>query len=235
MSIDSLLKNTVNNYPSRVRNFIRGYDDMLDKISNIVKATIHKDRSTFNILDMGCGTGELASNILKQNFNPLFLTCIDSCPSAIAKAKKTLKQYINIERLSIQKCNIFNYAPTQKFNTIIANLFFASYTIEQKLRIINKFFSWLPQDTYNGSGVFIWGDRINFSNKPILNQAITLRREAAKKNNEAKKIINLAFAQEEKSYPLTIQQTFALLNLTPFSKVDCVWVHDNFAIFTAVQ
>ena len=81
--------------------------DKYDLMNDVISLGIHRvwkknlinmmsPSPTQNLIDVACGTGDIAKLFLKSVSNDAYITCVDPNEGMITKGKEKLKQYKNI-------------------------------------------------------------------------------------------------------------------------------------------
>jgi len=91
----------------------------LKKYSNWLLRIIHKKNAYWrgkNVLELGCGTGELANSIASEGGR---VSAIDFSHSSIKKAKE-LSEKFSLKTICFEEKDILSYRNTKRFDTVIA-------------------------------------------------------------------------------------------------------------------
>lgn len=92
----------------------------------------------YRMLDVGCGTGELTSEIREQE-NVLFALGIDSSEKMLASAKKYAS-----EKMTFEKHSAETYSPSQRFDAVISNA--ALQWVPGHRELFPRLLDWLNPD-----------------------------------------------------------------------------------------
>ena len=90
-----------------VQNVFDKVFDKYDLMNDVISLGIHRiwkknlinmmsPSPTQNLIDVACGTGDIAKLFLKSVSNDSYITCVDPNEGMITKGKEKLKQYKNI-------------------------------------------------------------------------------------------------------------------------------------------
>lgn len=205
-------------YIKEIRRFGLRYDEMVDTLVNILTINQPKD-----ILDIGCGVGNIEEDVLRKLLNAKII-CVDLSPEMITFTKQRLKNY-NTEIICE---DILRFKPKNKFDVIFSNLMMHNLPLNKKMILLKKIKTWL-----NPKGVFIWGDFMQWNDKEIEKHFMDYRKRVVLESGASKKLVEEIFTKESKDPRLTVEQTISLLKNTGFKKHEVIWVYSFLAIFYA--
>lgn len=214
------LENIGEEYLPTTRKLVRSYDDMVNCVIEQVLETQAR-----SILDIGCGPADIDEQILLQDQN-CHITCLDGNERMVEAAKKKLAPYLAANRAKLIKANALDFDNSGRYDLILSNLVFKFFEQSLKETILKKIYEWLKEE-----GTFIWGDRITFKDKRIVEAINKRRKKFALTNGMDKELLRLFLAREVKTdHPFTTEQTMELAHKCGFTPT-IIWLKDNMAIF----
>ncbi|MBU0461140.1 MAG: class I SAM-dependent methyltransferase, partial [Nanoarchaeota archaeon] len=119
-------------YDKEVREVLPHYDEMHHAVINVIDLDENKK---LEILDLGTGTGQTASELLRR-FPKSRLTGIDLSPKMLGGAKKRLKELA--KRARFIEADIIDLKPSQKFDICVAVLSVHHLNQEEKQGLFKK-------------------------------------------------------------------------------------------------
>jgi tRNA (cmo5U34)-methyltransferase len=205
---DRLILELVPKYEEMQRNIIDLFDFPKDK--------------NLSILDLGVGTGQTASLLLKK-FPNSKLDGVDISPKMIEQAKIRLKDFSS--RINLIENDVANLQIEKKYDACISVLCLHHLNENQKPLIFKKIYNSL-----NNGGVFVIGDLIKFDSEKLTKE----------KEGEWKNYIFRNFGEKEGKYwfeiyreqdlPSTVSDQLRWLEELGFRGVECAWEHMNYAV-----
>jgi tRNA (cmo5U34)-methyltransferase len=142
------------------KNFMRFAPYYQEAIEALVSAMPFKRDQQINILDLGCGTGNIAKAALEQ-YPRASAVCIDLSKNMIELAKAKLKKYKNVE---FCVCDIREFKFDRKFDAVISSLVLHHMEGDDKKRFYKKIYHSL-----NKGGVF-WNADVTLGSTQCLQE-----------------------------------------------------------------
>ncbi len=150
-------------YLRLARIYVPPYDILVESIVSTVKEEVEKlNKPSFYVLDVGCGVGNIAYEILKSLPN-VYLTAIDVENNMIKVSKQRLAQYAKEGKAFIKQLNILELSEKEKYDVAYTNLVLHNLPFNDKKNALKKIY-----EALRNQGLFIWGDTIIFSNEDDL-------------------------------------------------------------------
>lgn len=208
-------------YLIEVRRFVPFYDEMISTIIDLLR--LNHSRS---IIDLGCGLGNVEEAILETLPNAR-VSGIELSPQMANAARERLARYE--ARAKIVTGSVTNYTPEGEVDAVISNIALHNIELSQKEKLIMNVNKWLKE-----GGIFVWADLIKYKDTSLQRHFVNYRKGLAKEQGAQDWFIEENFAKEGKEdHPLTIRETFALLEKLDFNDIANVLTHDTFAVFCA--
>jgi 2-polyprenyl-3-methyl-5-hydroxy-6-metoxy-1,4-benzoquinol methylase len=196
-------------YLPMVRAFVPGYDEIVQKIKERVL-----DKQSKKVLDIGCGIGNIAKNILEES-NNMELTCIDPAEGLVDCTKTKLKEYGNVKVL---KTSIQDFETTERFDVIYSNLVLHNVPMKEKKETLKKIYSLLELE-----GIFIWGDLILYKTIKSFFWVYLRHFIALFKGSGLSFSLNDLRKETKEDAKLTIKQTKEICEEIGFEKFCVIW------------
>ncbi len=213
MSVASHLAIDLRDYDARIRSFIPRYDEMLDAAA----ATVNAARARA-IVDLGVGTGALASRVMRRR--DVRLVGIDEDEAILAVAQQRLHA-----RRSSFLAGSFLRLPIPRCDAIVSSL--ALHHVESptaKRRLYRRAHAALGR-----GGILVTADCHPASLRTLAargRRAWVEHLEASYSPRDARKYLR-AWARED--FYTTLAQELALMASAGF-RCDVVWRHESFAV-----
>lgn len=221
--MDTLLQNTFNNeaaiYDETTQYLILDYNSVLKQVVQQINV---KKTAKLNILDVGCGTGNLLM-LLRKEYSYANLYALDFSEDMlnIAKAKRIPNvKYINADLNDVESLDL------PYFDVIIASFVFHNFKLEeehrQAMNVLNKMLS--------VNGRLIVADLID----PGLSAKRKMHRRKLVKQMRAHNLQNAEIMRwlitlEEEDTPLTVQQNIDILHKSGYVDVHANVSNDSYS------
>ncbi len=155
---------------------------------------IIKDRKeTESILDVGCGTGDLACEVAKQGINSIGVDFAkDMIRQALSKAKEE-----QLEKAHFECCTIFEFDFSKQMLDVVSMNGFIEYISQYEMKQLFD----IVYNAMNHNGSFVVGSRNRLFNLHSLNEYT--RKELNESNIEALLNESVALASKEKIEEMT--------------------------------
>lgn len=209
-------------YLLEAKGLIPKYDEMIRQGVELLALT-----SPTEILDIGSGVGNVERIILRR-LPKARITCLEPSIDMLYASTSNLREKTDSVELLNQ--GVLEYHPEKQFDAIYSNSVLHNLPTEKKEEAVKRIYSWLKEP-----GVFVWGDFIRHNHKGIQDYFMKYRQKFALDGGDASDFfIEKTFKKEQtEDTPLTIMESMCLLEKVDFSQMDCVWAHDQFALFYA--
>lgn len=225
--MDELLKNTFDNeashYDETTQYLLLDYDYILNQAVEKIEFPKH---GFFNILDLGCGTGNLIQKI-RKNFPNATIFALDFSEEMIQIAKD--KKITDIHYILANMFDLHN-SDLPYFDVVISSFVFHNFHSIDEYR---KIFS-LVNDYLAVGGEFIIADLIelddSFQKRQTQKRLVELMRNHNLSNTEIVKWLGILEVEDS---PLTISAEIKLLSDTGFEIINTSTYNNNNAVFTA--
>ncbi len=198
--------------------------DYTKMIDALVSSIPFNKTDSFNVIDLGCGTGYVSMNI-KERFPNSNLTCLDFAENMIAQAKIRLNKYKNIT-FYLEDIRKFEF--DKSYDVVISSL--ALHHLETKKDKIN-FYTKIFNSLSKG-GVFYNADIILGSSESLHNLYIDKWKEFMAKSIPGDEIEYTWMAKHHKEdRPEILLDQISWLEDIGFRELDIVWKYYNFAVY----
>ena len=148
-----------------IYDFVKDYDKTIDglvpkyreMLKNIVSALPFKKNEKINIVELGCGTGNLTLKIA-ENFPNATIIGYDISPYMLEEAQKKLDAFkgrVILEEADLTLINKFKV----KADAFVSSLFFHEISEKERPKILKKIYSSLQE-----KGICINGDYVSLGN-----------------------------------------------------------------------
>jgi tRNA (cmo5U34)-methyltransferase len=179
------------------------------------------------ILDLGAGTGNLASRLLCKN-KDCFVTLVDFSQNMLNAVPEVLKEFKNSYKVL---CNDFNKVKFKaaSFDSIISS-FALHHTRGKKAYtgLYRKIYAWLKP-----SGSFACVDVVNGFNASWTKLNETGWRNYLRGHFEEEKIKRIFANYRAEDSPMSLLDHLSSLQGAGFKQVDILWKRYNFALYCA--
>ncbi len=210
------------------------FDKMFFKIVPFYKEAIEalvltlpfKNSSRPKIIDLGCGTGNIAKAV-KARYPDASISCLDLAQGMIEMAKTKLKGYKDIEYW----CgDIRKYDYSRKPDAVISSLVLHHLDKKNKKLFYQKIFNALPK-----GGVFYTADFVLSPNKYLSRAYSGQWREFMRKSFSTAQIKDILTKHKDEDKPAELMFEIDLLRKVGFKDVDVAWKIYSFAVYGGVK
>ena len=196
------------------------YNSMLQ---SLVFALPFKREDRVNILDLGCGTGNVAKSLLERFVNSSIM-CVDLSENMLGLAKAKLKHYKNV-RYWLGDMHEFDYAG--QYDAIVSSLVLHHFEDRDKEQLYGKIFNSLV-----AGGIFCNADFIPGSNKHLHKIYKDHWEQFLGKKWPSSEINKIMARYQEEDRPANLIDEMRLLEKVGFSNIDIIWRRYSFAVYS---
>lgn len=228
--MNELLANTFNNeakiYDETTQYLLLNYDDILNRA---IQKIDYSKSSSFRILDLGCGTGNLIK-MIRENYPKAKIYALDFSNTMIDVAKK--KNIANINYICADMFNL-EHEHLPYFDIIITSFVFHNFkSIEEHNCIIKKIYNHLSVN-----GKVIIADLVNLveprKKRKYQECLVNTMRDYGLHDDEIVKWIGIL---EIEDAPLTTSKTSSLLSENGFEEISISFFNESgSAVFCATK
>lgn len=205
-------------YLTEIRRFGIRYDEMVEQLVKFIR--IEKPQ---NVLDIGCGIGNIDEAILAQSPDTR-ITGIDISPDMINVAKNRLKSFGG--QVTLLNQDALSYEPQDSFDLIFSNIAIHNLNTDEKIKILSKIQQWLKKD-----GIFIWGDFMNWTDKTVESFCMEERKQIILTSGVDPDFVEEVLQKENQDPRISVSEALELLKNSGFKDIDVLWVWSFLAIF----
>lgn len=201
------------------------YIEMIEALLSV----IYFDKTKkINVLDLGCGTGNLSKRVLDKYPNAN-IVCVDISQNMINIARQKLVDYKNVEFVvgDIEEIEF-----KDKYDLVVSSLVLHHLiTDDIKKNFYKKIFNML-----NENGIFVNADVVigtsNFLQDINISSWIKYMQKSCSDEEIFSKWLK-AYEQEDR--PSKLMHQIEWLKEIGFHNIDIIWKYYNFAVFTGIK
>ncbi len=218
-------ENEAHEFDRIIRNLIPHYDAM---IRALVDAIPFEKSTQIRAIDLGCGTGTIAAQILEA-FPNAQITCLDLSENMIAVARTKLARNSRVKYIA---ADFETYDFSGRYDAIVSALALHHIATEEaKKRFYRRIY-----ESLNPGGVFYNADVVLASNEHL--QRIYL--------NEWRAFMNRSVSSEEiegkwipkyqdEDHPAKLTDHLLWMAEFGFTHLDVIWKYFNFSVFGGIR
>ncbi len=212
-------------YDELILKLIPKYNEMIESLINSIP---FEDSKTIEVLDLGCGTGNITSAV-KKRYSHAKITCIDLAEQMINITKFKLSKYNDIKYLLGDLREIPFGAD---YDLIISSLALHHLqTDQEKISIYHKIY-----DSLKEGGAFYNADNILASSEYLENVNMKQWKDFMRKTISNKEIEEKWLpTYYEEDYPAPLIKHVDWLREVGFKNVDVTWKYINGAVFGGIK
>ncbi len=212
-------------YDSLILTLIPNYSEMTDVLVNSIP---FNEKKTFEVLDLGCGTGNISKKI-KDKFPNSKIHCVDLAENMVKIAQKKLSNYLDI---TYEIGDFQNISLNSDYEVIVSSLAMHHLKTDQdKKDVYQKVY-----ESLISGGVFYNADVVLGSTDYLQNLYIEKWKEFMALNHSHKEIENKwmpTHRREDK--PAKMIDHIQWLQEACFKQVDVVWKYYNYGVYGGVK
>jgi len=203
-----------------IKTLIPYYEDMIE--SMILALPFHQ-KEKINVLDLGCGTGNISLKV-KERFPNARITSVDMAKNMIKIAKQKLASYNDIEFII---ADVRDLEFVDEFDAVVSSLALHHLHHPEKKPYYHRIKSFLKK-----GGVFYNTDNI-LGSSPHLNQLYMDKWiEFLLKSHTHEEIDSVWIPKHrEEDFPAPLMDHIHLLEEVGFKEVDVVWKSYMFGVY----
>jgi tRNA (cmo5U34)-methyltransferase len=211
-------------YDGMIRKLIPYYEQMIEAL---VSALPFDREETVDIIDLGCGTGTVASSV-KKAYAKARMTCLDLAQNMLAVTADKL----NDPEAILIKDDLYHFDFPRQYNGVVSSLALHHLmTIEDKQKIYRKIYQALKP-----GGIFVNADVVLAANDTWQETYINQWKKFIRKSISAEEMENKWMpSYYEEDHPVQLTDHFAMLQEAGFKTVDVIWKYYNFAVVAGVK
>jgi tRNA (cmo5U34)-methyltransferase len=195
------------------------YEEMMQAL---VDALPFAKKKRLEVVDLGCGTGNLSKKILSA-YPRARITCIDMAENMLKMARAKLKDNRNVT-FWLGDARDFNC--NKKYDAIVASMVLHHVESSDKPRFYRKIHNSLSKD-----GVFFNIDIFLSSSKNLQKLYMDKWKTFMKTNGLAvKKTNEMIIRHQREDRPVVFEDELAIMRKAGFKNVDVVMKYYNFAV-----
>ena len=181
-----------------------------------------------NILEIGCGTGNLTKLILK-NFPDANIHIVDISKKMIDNCKNQFQNYNNIK----YHCNDFRDLDDsiQNCDLVLSSISIHHINDKDKKSLFNDIFMRTTNDA-----ILCYSDQFSSYDNEIYNKNISLWENESKLKGASENEWKMWMQhQEDHDYHATLENQIKWLKTSGFTNVECVWRHLLWSVIIAAK
>ncbi|BDU50955.1 class I SAM-dependent methyltransferase [Haliovirga abyssi] len=197
------------------------YKEMLEAL--ILSIPFEKN-SEIEVIDLGCGTGNILDKVKKQ-FPNAKLTAVDLSKNMIEMTKIKLEKYNDVD---YYVGDFYNFEFLKKYDVILSSLALHHLVTDEDKKIFyNKIYNALSQN-----GVFYNADVVLGSNYKVQDVYMNKWIEFMKKSCSIDEIENIWLEKyQEEDSPTTLINHLNWLEEIGFKDIDVIWKYYNYSVY----
>lgn len=191
------------------------------------------DNEQKNILDLGCGDGILAHNLLEID-SSISATLIDPSEDMLIRAKERLRVFDNVNYIKASFQDLIKNDILQNgFNFIVSSLAIHHLTFEEKRSLFRTIYAHLHTGGYFMNIDVILAPAADLEEwyMKLWHEWMDERKAALGLERDLFDDITKRYKALEENKPDTLEQQLNALKETGFRKVDCYYKYGVFAVF----
>src|SRR5690554_6655446 len=219
-----------NHFEEEAKEFDRVILKLIPFYEEMIKALIlsipFKKEELINVIDLGCGTGTIASRI-KETFPNSQISCLDIAENMIKMAQIKLGKSKKVE---YHIGDFYSFDFDKNYDVIISSLALHHLAEDED----KKMFYQKIYNALTDKGVFYNADVVLGSNKHLQELNMTKWKEFMSKNVSTDEIENkwiIKYKDEDR--PTSLIKHIKWLEEVGFKNVDVIWKYYNYAVYGA--
>lgn len=213
-------------YDIKIKKTVPKYQEMQDVIVSLLP---FKRNAPIKVLDLGIGTGNLSSTLLRQ-FPNAKIVGIDKDEEMLKIASKKLRRITS--KIKMIEGDFSSFLPEGKYDAVISLLSIHHLTDSQKRKLFERIYQILKS-----RGIFVNGDFV-VSDFNFINRKSAKIEEAFMRSQGIKEPGLLTSGGKicaGDDIPTTVDNQTKWLKQVGFKEADCVWKYLNYAIYCGLK
>jgi len=218
--IDTFFQEQASQWDALTRRYEPRYDEMLQELVN----RMHLPESKSAVLDLGCGTGNLSTLILRCNPN-VNVICLDGASEMLDMARAKLQQFQS--RVTLIQGH-FSDMPSGSFNAVVSTLALHHLaTDSDKRRLYSQVFKSLVP------GGCFWNGDITLCSTPLDSTLDEQEWMNWLRQNDftEQEVLTTIERSRINDRPAPLMDQLLWLRDIGFERVDCTWRYMGYAVF----
>jgi tRNA (cmo5U34)-methyltransferase len=197
-------------------------------VQTLVDAIPFGSSESFRVVDLGCGTGNVAAQVLNA-FPNAQMTCLDLAENMIAIARRKLAQLPHVTYVT---ADINDFEFRSKYDAIISSLSLHHLaTDDAKRDVYHRIYKAL-----NSGGIFYNADVVLASNDFLQDLYMKKWRQFMAKSHSPEEIEGTWIPKyKEEDHPAKLLDHLAWMTEVGFADVDVLWKYFNFAVYGGIH
>ena len=198
-------------YTDAVRRCVPRYDEMLSALF----AYLPEDFSPGDVLELGCGTGNLTIRI-NERFPNAKVMAVDLSGESLKVCRSRLcNPNVRLVRADLRELDF----QRESFNLVVSSIAIHHLRDDEKEELFGKLYHWLTDD-----GIFTFSDQFRGEAEHIYRAHILRWEDALKENGFDESEWNTWMEhQKEHDHHATLSYHYGWLRKAGFKVVDCTW------------
>jgi tRNA (cmo5U34)-methyltransferase len=212
-------------YDEQITNLIPYYRQMVE---SIVSTLPFKSSDCIEIIDLGCGTGNVSRAILDVYPNAK-LTCLDVAENMLQMTRFKLKD--EPDTIYLHE-DFYNFKFDKQYDAVVSSLALHHLeTLDDKLNFFKEIYSGIKD-----RGIFIDADNVIASTDSYQQKYMEVWKKFMRWNVSEEDVENIWIPKYyEEDRPVSLLDNLDMLKKAGFTSVDVVWKFYNFATFMALK
>lgn len=195
------------------------YEEMMNALMDVLP---FKKRDRLNVLDLGCGTGNLSRRIISV-YPRAGITCVDMAENMLKMAKAKLED----SNVKFWLGDIRDFDFSGKYDVIVASLVLHHIEKRDKPRFYRKI-----HDALSKKGIFLCIDIFISSDRNLQRLHMGKWKEFMRTNGlPVKKIDDMIRRHQREDRPVVFEDELNIMHKAGFKHVDVILKHYNFALY----
>lgn len=211
---DRIILKLIPHYPTMVR--------------TLIDAIPFEKSSRLRVIDLGCGTGTVATHVL-ESFPNAHLTCLDFSENMLASAQKRLAPHPMVNYVV---SDLRYYTFDTKYDVVVSSLAIHHLpTNEDKYNFYRRVY-----ENLNPGGVFYNADVVLASNDFLQAVCMNEWRQFMTRNISAEEVENKWIpTYQQEDHPAKLTDQLAWLKDIGYADTDVIWRYFNFAVYGGIR
>ncbi len=210
----------VTQFDRHIKLIVPRYEELHEAVLRSIPPDLPED---VQILELGCGTGELTKKLCERYPNAR-ITALDYSPRMLAVCREKLKRFGN--RVQLIEGDFAVSTFPRDCDVVISTLAIHHLTDPQKLELFKKIYTVLKRD-----GWFVNGDVVLFESSRHTFLQEQVRSEHASASGIDLKTLDAETHSGTGDNLSTLKTQLHLLEIAGFSSIDVIWKYYQFVVY----